>query len=82
MKVLVSLVKLEIILPEFRKSVEVFPENRLQASDVLVTELRQSVVGSGDQLLNAEMSLFLGEPDQADNKRMDTKSEDVRTNLY
>lgn len=64
-----SIIKLEISLPELKKSVEAFAENRLRAWDALVTELRQGVAGAINQLLHAQMSLFLGEPDQADNKR-------------
>lgn len=48
-----SIVKLEISLPELRKSVEAFAENRLRAWDVLVTELRQGVAGAINQLLHA-----------------------------
>jgi putative transposase len=69
MRVSTSIVKLEIRLPELKKSVEAFAENRLRAWDALVSEVRLGVTGAVDQLLHAEMSLFLGHPDQADNKR-------------
>lgn len=61
--------KLEISVPEFAKAIESFKQNRLKALEVMTDEIKASVSKAFNQLLNTEMTLFLGEPDQVDNKR-------------
>lgn len=64
-----SLIKLEIRLKEIHNAVEAFKSNRKRALDSLSEELRKAVSFSVNELLQAEIDLFLGSPDQADNKR-------------
>jgi putative transposase len=64
-----SLIKLQVNVPEIRKALEVFRNNRKKALESLVKDVRQSVAGFMNDIMNAEMALFLGEPDQSDNRR-------------
>lgn len=71
-----GIIKIEISLPEAVKSVTRFKENRLQALESLSRELRDSASCAINQLLNTEMTLFLGKEDQSDNKRNGYKEKD------
>lgn len=64
-----SIVKVEIKLPEAHQAVLAFAENRVVALESLASMLRSTVSEVINGLLNAEIDLFLGAPDQADNKR-------------
>lgn len=64
-----SIIKLEVRLSEVTQAVEAFAKNRKQALEALTTEVRQVVSSTLNQLLNAEMELFLGSEKQAGNKR-------------
>ena len=64
-----SIIKLEIHIPELVKVIEAFTANRIKALEAFTQELRGSVSRTIDQILNAEIELFLGRPDQGDNKR-------------
>ncbi len=64
-----SIVKFEFSVPELKKTVELFAHNRLAAFESVVTESRRSVQELINQVMHAEMTLFLGQADQADNKR-------------
>lgn len=64
-----SIVKLEVSIPELRKSIECFTKNRVHAFSQLATDVRTAVSYTMNQLLNAEMELFLGSPEQVGNKR-------------
>lgn len=66
---IVSVIKLEISIPEMVKVVEVFTANRKKALEDLSLALRSSVSQTVNQVLNAEIDLFLGGSDQNDNKR-------------
>lgn len=64
-----GIIKLEVSLPEAVKAIEEFRKNRIRALDAIGAEIK-SAVGTGlNQLLKSEMTLFLGKPDQAGNKR-------------
>jgi len=69
MEISMGIIKVEISLPEAVKSVAKFRQNRLGALESLGRELRESVTHAINQLLHTEMTLFLGEKDQSDNKR-------------
>lgn len=64
-----AIIKVEISIPEAIKALKKFKENRSQALEEVSTSIRDSVSMAVNELLNAEMNLYLGEPDQADNKR-------------
>ena len=63
------MVKVELSVPELRQALESFTQNRLKAMDSLVQDVRGSVSTVLNQVLNAEMTVFLGQPDQSGNKR-------------
>ena len=69
MEKIMSIVKFEINLSEAVTTIKKFKENRLKALEELAEDVRSSVSGVVNELLNAEMGIYLGEPDQANNKR-------------
>lgn len=71
-----SIIKFQVSVPEAVKAIAHFKENRLQALNQLTEDVRSSVEETFNHLLNLEMSLFLGEADQADNKRNGFKVKD------
>ena len=71
-----SIIKFQVSVPEAVKAITQFKENRLKAFNQLSDDLRSSVEETFNQLLNLEMSLFLGQADQADNKRNGFKERD------
>lgn len=71
-----SIIKFEVSVPKAVKAIAQFKENRLRAFNQLSEDLRASVEETFNHLLNLEMSLFLGEADQADNKRNGHKERD------
>lgn len=64
-----GIIKLEVKLPELNTALEAFKQNRLKAFEIIATEVRSVVSSTINQLLHAEMTLFLGKPDQMGNKR-------------
>jgi transposase-like protein len=64
-----GIIKVEIKVPELVKAIENFRENRVQALDLFTNEIKESVSQLFHQLLQTEMEIFLGAPDQKDNKR-------------
>jgi putative transposase len=62
-------VKVEVSIPAARDALAAFARDRMHALDVLSHDLRSSVSEAFSQLMNTEMSLFLGQPEQASNKR-------------
>ncbi len=69
MRLRVGIIKIEVSIPELRGAVEAFKDGRIKALEALGAEVRTSVGNTLNQLMNAEMTLFLGRPDQSDNKR-------------
>jgi putative transposase len=65
----VGIIKLEVSLPEATRAIEEFKNNRRKAFETIAAEVKSAVSGAINQLLHAEMTLFLGKPDQATNKR-------------
>lgn len=63
------IVKLEVSIPELRKSLEQFTKNRFNALSMISEEVRAAVSSTFDQLLKAELEVFLGDSKQQDNKR-------------
>lgn len=70
-----SLIKLEIKLKEIHNAVAAFKKNRKKALESLSEELRKAVSFSVNELLQAEIDLYLGSPDQESNKRNGYKPE-------
>jgi len=64
-----SIIKLEVRLRGIPRALQAFKEDRRKALELFTEEVRSVVRQGFDQLLNAEIDLFLGEPDQSDNKR-------------
>ena len=71
-----SIIKFQVNVPEAVRSISQFRDNRLKAFSQLSEDIRHSVEESINVLLNLEMSIFLGQPDQADNKRNGHKQRD------
>jgi putative transposase len=71
-----SIIKLQVSVPEAVKAIAQFKENRLRAFNQLSEDVKSSLEETFNHLLNLEMSLFLGEADQADNKRNGFKERD------
>ncbi len=69
MQLSMGIIKVEIKIPELVRAIESFKENRLAALEHLTVEVKSSVSQMFNQLLQTEMSVFLGQPDQSDNKR-------------
>ena len=69
MKLQMGIIKIEIKIPELVKAVETFRENRMNALEHLTSEIKGEVSQLFNKLLQTEMELFLGSPDQKDNKR-------------
>ena len=65
----VPYIKLEINLHEIVKTIEAFTLNRRKALDTFTQEIRENIGFAVNQVLNSEIELFLGKPDQKDNKR-------------
>jgi putative transposase len=64
-----GIIKVEVKIPELAKALEAFKENRIRSLEVLTAEVKHAVADTFHQLLNAEMTLFLGSPEESDNKR-------------
>ena len=73
---LMSIIKFQVSVPEAVKAIAQFRENRLKAFNQISEDLRGSLEATINHLLNLEMSLFLGEAEQADNKRNGFKERD------
>lgn len=64
-----GIIKVEINLSELSQALETFKRNRLKAFETLTMEVKDAVSGTLNQLLHAEMSVFLGKPEESGNKR-------------
>ena len=64
-----GIIKIEVKVPELTRAIAEFKANRLKSLESLSDEVKSAVMGVFDKLLHAEMTMFLGRPDQHDNKR-------------
>jgi len=64
-----GIIKIEVKVPELVQALEIFKENRVAALETLTTEIREGVSSFFNSLLQTEMDIFLGRPDQKLNKR-------------
>lgn len=62
-------VKIEVSMPAAGAALAAFAKDRLAALESFTHDLCDSVSGALTDMLNAEMSSFLGEPEQTGNKR-------------
>ncbi len=69
MNTVMSIVKIEIKMPELVKAVDQFKKNRLQALEQITNEFKSSISQTFTQILEAELELFLGQDDQINNKK-------------
>lgn len=69
MNIGMGIVKIEVNLPEAAQAIEEFSKNRVQAFEAMAMEIKSAVGHAISSLLHTEMTLFLGKPDQAGNKR-------------
>lgn len=64
-----AIIKLQVSVPEAVKAITEFKQNRVKALETITAEVKAAVSSAFNGLLHAEMSLFLGRPEQEDNKR-------------
>ncbi len=64
-----GIIKVEVNLAELTQTLDQFRRNRMRALDTITSDIRSAVSNTFNQLLNAEMEIFLGQPDQIGNKR-------------
>ena len=64
-----AIIKVEIRLGEVSKAIEAFRKDRKNALEALAHEFRTAVSTTVNELLKAEIDVFLGQTDQKDNKR-------------
>ena len=64
-----GIIKVEVNLSELTSQLEEFRRNRLKAFEAITHDLRSAVSNTMNQLLKAEMEIFLGKPDQTGNKK-------------
>ena len=64
-----GIIKVEVKIPELVKAVKIFKEDNKKLFEVISLEIKSSITNTFNQLLQAEMDLFLGEADQSSNKR-------------
>lgn len=69
MELKMGIIKVEVSLPEAAQAIEEFGRNRLQAFEAITSELKTAVGNAFNHLLQTEMTLFLGKPEQSGNKR-------------
>ena len=69
MRNFMSIIKIEVSIPEAISALKRFKNDRVKALEELSTAYKTSVENCLNDLLKAEMSLFLGQPEQSDNKR-------------
>ncbi|MCC7442259.1 MAG: IS256 family transposase [Bdellovibrionales bacterium] len=69
MRIGMGIIKVEVSLPEAVQAIEEFRRSRGRALEAMASEVRTALSGAINRLLQTEMTLFLGKPDQAGNKR-------------
>ena len=69
MRINMSIAKFEFSFPELMKAVEAFQKDRVKAFDLMIDGARTAISSSINQVLKAEIEIFLGQPGQEDNKK-------------
>lgn len=76
MNVDMGIIKVEVKMPEALQAIEEFRLNRMKAFDSITSELKKAVGNAISTLLQSEMTLFLGKPEQIGNKKNGYKERD------
>ena len=76
MQVSMGIIKVEVNLPEAVQAIEEFKRNRIRAFESISSELKTAVGNAISNLLQTEMTLFLGKSEQSGNKRNGYKERD------
>ena len=71
-----GLIKIEVNVAEIRKEISKVVRNRTKVFEQITKDVREAVGGAISEFMNAEMTLFLGEPEQAKNGRNGYESKD------
>jgi putative transposase len=71
-----SIIKIEVSVPEAVEALAKFRENRVKALEELTSQVKTSFADAMNQLMGMEMSIFLGHPDETQNKRNGFKEKD------
>jgi len=69
MRLKLSIARFEVSVPELKLAVEGFAQNRIKAIESVVEDGKRVIADFLNQAMHAEMTLFLGKPNEADNKR-------------
>lgn len=69
MRIDMSIAKFEFSFPELKKAVEAFQKDRIKAFDQMIDGAKNAISSSINQVLNAEIEIFLGTPGQEGNKK-------------
>jgi transposase-like protein len=69
MKQDMAIIKLQVSMPEALRALSEFKQNRIKALEGITAEVKGAISSVFNGLLHAEMDVFLGSPEQADNKR-------------
>lgn len=69
MRIAMGIIKFEVNMTEATRAVEEFTQNRMKYFEIISTEVKTVVAKTINQILHAEMAVFLGKPDQQNNKR-------------
>jgi putative transposase len=64
-----SVLRVEVSVPAAREAIAEFARDRVTALESFTTDLRGAVSSAFNDLLNVEMTLFLGRPEETTNKR-------------
>lgn len=64
-----GIIKVEINFPELIQAVSEFSEARFKTFELLSSEIKMATANAINQLMNAEMAIFLGKSDEITNKR-------------
>lgn len=76
MEIRMGIIKFEVSVPEAVKALEEFGQSRVKFFESLTKEIQSSVSKVLETVLNTEMAVFLGKPEQTDNKRNGFKVRD------
>jgi putative transposase len=64
-----GIIKVEVNFPELKEAVASLEQGRRKFFEVLTREIRQAASSAIEQVLNSEITVFLGKPSEVDNKR-------------
>lgn len=64
-----GIIKVEINFPELKEAITSIEEGRRKFFDMLTTEIKSAASNAIEQVLDSEITFFLGKPTEKDNKR-------------